>query len=96
MRSIGIEAPRLTEPRSGEGHPAPATIFPTPSCASSEGHHLDPERRQQVAACRRRPQRNLRREHLAQRFSGPRRFKAQDLRQAIKHATEPLTHVRHC
>ena len=25
MRSIGIGAPRPTEPRSGEGHPAPAT-----------------------------------------------------------------------
>jgi len=25
MRSIGIEAPRPTEPRRGEGHPAPAT-----------------------------------------------------------------------
>ena len=25
MRSIGIEAPRPTEPRRGEGHPAPVT-----------------------------------------------------------------------
>jgi hypothetical protein len=28
MRSIGIKAPRPTEPRRGEGHPAPATRKP--------------------------------------------------------------------
>ena len=41
MRSIGIKPPRQTDPRSGEGHPAPATtqIRPVPRGAGfSLGH----------------------------------------------------------